>query len=150
MDGLLGSIASAAIGGFFGAMAALFGAYLSQRARVDDIMRAERIRVYKPLWEMTGLLPRWPRSTSVSYSKLDDLSQSFRAWYFSEGGLFLSRQAREAYGEMQKSISELLVARSDSPEVVISYQEYTSIMGKLSLLRTELTTDLLSRKRLFR
>ncbi len=135
----------ALLGGVGGYLAALLKSVLDMRAKVDEELRTARAGVYKPLWQRMELLPQWPRATNVTYKDLKDLSEAFRDWYFKEGGIYLSHTARKKYGDAQEAMTQAF--QKNDLATVISGQDYDVVREKLSLLRTELTNDLLSRRR---
>jgi hypothetical protein len=104
----MGDVLTVTVSAFVGAVVAAIGVLvqnaLTMRSKVDEGLRASRLEVYKVLWKKTELLPMWPRATAVTYRDLADLSEAFRDWYFTEGGLFLSSQSRTVYGELQESL----------------------------------------------
>ncbi len=131
------------IGAFIGA---LISHFLTQRRSLDLAIYKHREQAYKGLWEKTALLPRWPQQTGVTYAQLRSLSEELRHWYFLVGGVYLSDSARKAYGNLQEALNE--PARSPRPNPLIP-SDYTVLQDLCSKLRTELTHDLLSRKRMF-
>jgi hypothetical protein len=118
--------------------------WIGARIKVDEGLRAKRETSYLELWKLTSLLPEWPRADDVTYAKLGELSRAMRDWYFNGGGLYLSRQARTAYGKVQDGLEPLLGKPGDAP---IATAEYDRLQKLCSRLRTELTSDLLSRER---
>ncbi|HZA60422.1 MAG TPA: hypothetical protein VE754_01910 [Actinomycetota bacterium] len=66
------------------------------------------------------------------------------------GGMYLSASARGAYGRLQDQITQLVkqerAAGLDRP---LSTPDYDALQSKASRLRTEMTRDLLSRRRTF-
>jgi hypothetical protein len=151
-EALASAMLSAGIGGLAGGVVAVIVAAiqtaLTLRAKIDESLRDARIEAYKPLWELTKRIPQWPRATDVTYDKLYNLSENLRDWYFDTGGLYLSRKAQKAYGYVQKEITNV-VGQEKSSEDHIADGEYDAIRDRCSALRTELTKDLLSRKRAF-
>jgi hypothetical protein len=140
------SIAVAAIttlGAFIGA---LISHFLIQRRSVDVAIHKSRGEAYKPVWEKTGLLSMWPRRPGVTYLELRTFSEDLRNWYFLVGGLYLSDSARAAYGNLQKALND---PRRPNSADAVSDSDYALLQGYCSKLRTELTHDLLSRKRMF-
>jgi hypothetical protein len=140
------SIAIAAIttlGAFIGA---LISHFLIQRRSVDLAVHRSRGEVYKVVWEKTGLLSKWPRRAGVKYSDLRTLSEELRNWYFLVGGLYLSDSARAAYGNLQEALND---PRRPQGADNVSDSDYELVQISCSKLRTELTHDLLSRKRMF-
>jgi hypothetical protein len=95
------------------------------------------------------LLPKWPRATDVTYAKLHTLSEGLRDWYFLEGGIYLSEEARKAYGNVQENVCLTVQGKQDEQDKTISDAEYDKLVDCCSALRTELTRDLQSRKRAF-
>jgi hypothetical protein len=131
----------------FGAfLGALISHFLIARRGLDLALYKQRGEAYKPLWEKTSALPRWPQRTGITYSQLQTLSEEFRDWYYFVGGMYLSDSARKAYGNLQEALNH--PTRAPSP-MSLTPLDYTLLQNLCSILRTELTHDLLSRKRLF-
>lgn len=87
----------------------------------------------------------------MTYKNLNELSKRFRDWYFNEGGIYLSTQARKAYEVVQDRISEIVDQHQHELNTAITYGkngDYERIRDACSKLRTELTRDLESRKRI--
>ncbi len=131
------------LGAFIGA---LISHFLVQRRGLDLALYKQRGEAYKPLWEKTSLLSRWPQRTGVTYSQLQSFSEELRNWYYLVGGMHLSDSARKAYGSLQEALNH--PTRAPSPKT-LSPSDYTLLQDLCSNLRTELTHDLLSRKRMF-
>jgi hypothetical protein len=146
MESIFTIVVSSLIGGAVAYVGAVINSRLAMRAHIDQSLRQDRIGVYKDLWRRTGLLPQWPKSTDVTYAKLADFSRDLRHWYFNEGGIYLSGDARAAYGKVQETVSAVLQGGGDGK---ISDEQYEQIRQMCSTLRTELTKDLLSRRRVF-
>ena len=139
-------VVSAIVGAVVSFVGALFNNLLGARTKVDESLRADRIKYYAPLWEKTALLPRWPRASDVTYARLHALSLELRDWYFAQGGMFLSETARKAYGDLQHVLTGVGDA---SRNELLAGADYTRVLERCSALRTELTRDLLSRRRAF-
>jgi hypothetical protein len=126
---------------------ARLGAILDAQAALDVNLRDRREGVYGHLWRLGALVSRWPRNPSLAYSELDTLHLQLKDWYYEQqGGLWLSDEAREAYGDLQ----EQLAAPRDGAgpaSVDVAGPDYERIMTAFSALRTELTRDLQSRVR---
>lgn len=135
------------ISSFVGAAVSYIGAVVKSaldfRSKVDESLIKIRTDIYKNLWKMTALLPKWPREENVTYEQVENLSKKFRQWYFDEGGIYLSRKAQKAYARMQDTISSVINTRRAG---VIAEKDYDAIRDKCSMLRTEITKDLLSRR----
>jgi hypothetical protein len=143
MSDLMTVVISALVGGVVSYVLAIIQTILTTRAKIDESLRADRIRVYKVLWQKTKILPQYPRSTGVTYEKLANFSEDLRDWYFNEGGIYLSTKARQSYGDAQETIGMVLTQNKAGS---ISADHYDVIRKKLSFLRTQLTSDLLSRR----
>jgi len=146
------AFATALIGAVFGLVSGFAAAILERRREVAKELIEIRRTAYAELWKKTGELPRWPRDRGYDYAALASLSTSFKTWYFETGGMYLSRDARERYGEMQNAISGVLERRtrggveSVPPEGPLSEADYDAVLSRCSALRLELTDDLLSRR----
>ena len=123
---------------------------LATRARVSDDMRQLRLGAYPSLWELTSRFSKWP-PTPMSYSELRKFLDSFRAWYYQSGGLYLSKNSQDRYGE----VHELLVACFGTsegeavpapPPGEISRATYRAVREAVRTLRDALTEDLESRR----
>jgi hypothetical protein len=117
---------------------------IGAKIKIDEGLRAKREADYLKLWTLTGLVPKYPRADDVTYAKLDKLSRDMRDWYFEGGGLYLSRQARKGYGNLQDALQPMI--RNAADEVILT-ENYDALQRLCSRLRTELTSDLLSRER---
>lgn len=106
---------------------------------VSEALLLQRLSAYKALWALTDALPKWPRSDSVTYQRLFDLSRVLRDWYFGDGGgMFLSRDAHTAYAAVQNELTAILARRGDG---LISIVEYDQIRDLCSALRTRMAAD---------
>ena len=119
--------------------------WLSASIKVDETLRDRREKDYLRLWYHTGLLPKWPKDR-VTYGAVETLSRTLRKWYFDGGGLYLSAEARAAYGSAQEALTSALPAAKDRDRELTD-KDYDRLQMALSALRTELTRDLLSRER---
>ena len=135
-----------------GALAAWLGSVWKERiartetlfGQIDTDLRQRRIEVYKELWELTGLLPKWPRDETVTYERLLAFSQKLRVWYFTRGGMYLSRTSQsDGYKPLQDKIAEIL---RDKPSGALSTPHYDTVRERCSDLRTHLTADIESRR----
>ena len=107
--------------------------------RRSEVFEVERIAAYCRLWELTRVLPRWPRAENVPYSELRSLSASLRDWYFvGGGGLFLSRPAQDAHASIQNTLQAILSKRNSGPVTAAHYEEVREVC---SALRTQLAKD---------
>lgn len=153
MDKITIDIFSAIGGAILTAIVFMVKNAVSQRTKIDETVLIERRELYKKLWEKTKLLPKWPKATNVTYEKLHTLSEELRDWYFNEGGIYLSAEARQAYEHVQSSLCQAVEANQNKEAATIAAtitdSEYKQIRSFCSALRSELTQDLQSRKRAF-
>ncbi len=110
---------------------------------IDLDLRERRLKVYGELWEATGLLPQWPRATGITYEDLLGFSASLRTWYYTKGGMYLSRSTQKSYTELQNALSEILAMKKSGP---ISPEHYDELRNHCSTLRTGLAADIQSRR----
>ena len=75
-----------------------------------------------------------------------NLSEELLHWYYFVGGVYLSDSARNAYGDLQKALNDPTRTPNSN---ALSPHDYTLLMNLCSKVRTELTHDLLSWKRMF-
>jgi hypothetical protein len=68
---------------------------------VDLELRRARATPYQALWALTHRLPLWPRNPSVTCADMRTFSGELRDWYFAGGGMWLSRESRQAYEGLQ-------------------------------------------------
>ena len=135
-----------------GALAAWLGKIWSDRIAqtqklfqdIDIDLRNRRIKVYEELWISTSILPKWPKAEGVTYERLLEFSQELRGWYFTKGGMYLSRSTHsKAYGPLQDALAEVLRANKSG---VISAEHYEAVRSRCSTLRTALAGDIESRR----
>jgi hypothetical protein len=111
----------------------------------SEVFQVERIAAYRKLWELTHVLPKWPKAENVPYDELQKLSAALRDWYFMDGGgLFLSRAAHGAYASVQNTLQAVLEKRTAGP---IAVEHYDEVREVCSTLRSQLATDIGARAR---
>jgi hypothetical protein len=115
--------------------------------QVDIDLRLRRIEVYKPLWELTALLPRWPRDPDVTYEQLLDFTQSLSTWYFAGGGMYLSRTThRDGYYPLQEELERVQRQGKTGKLSQSSPDDYGAVRDRCSTLRSHLAADIASRR----
>ena len=138
-----------------GALAAWLGSVWKERItrteaaliNVDVDLRLRRIDVYKPLWELTSLLPRWPRDPDVSYEQLLAFTEALRKWYFAGGGMYLSRTThKNGYYPLQQQLERVLSQKKSGKLSIESPDDYGNIRDCCSTLRSHLAADIASRR----
>ncbi|WP_151084665.1 hypothetical protein [Nocardioides cynanchi] len=132
MDGLLGAIIGLAVA----AVLAIINAMLSDRQKVAEGVRDQRIRTYPAAWERTGVVSRWPH-TDADRGHALRLHRDLRTWYYSGGGLFLSEDARERYEHFQV-VLEAIVAQDPAHPI----EEYDDLVEAAHWFRLGLAEDL--------
>jgi hypothetical protein len=139
-------IGVAAIGIVSAWIGAVINGSLATRAKVNEELRNARLKFYPPLWQLTSQFSRWPR-TPTTYGNLVTIHCDFRNWYYAAGGLYLSENARDRYGDVQELVEAHLAPRSpehndeEVPDLI-----YDDLMETCSSLRRALTEDLESRR----
>jgi hypothetical protein len=137
VDGLLGAIIGLAVA----AVLAIINSWLSDRQKVAEGVRDERIRTYPAVWERTSVVSRWPR-TDATREHATHLHLDLRKWYYSGGGLFLSEDTQDRYEHLQV-VLEAVIARSASEPL----HEYDQLMDAAHWFRAGLAEDLRTRER---
>ncbi len=98
---------SAVIGALAGAFAAAYKSRKELESLYDIELRRRRIDAYVQLWKLLEPLARWSPPRPLTYHSLAQLSRALRSWYFSSGGLFLSRTTRAPYFNLQEALTRL-------------------------------------------
>jgi hypothetical protein len=105
---------------------------------------AKQLEAYGILWCLTGILPKWGRQETPTYSGLQKFGQDLREWYFAgTGGLFFTRASYSRYAELQNALETF---DSDDPAIEITTDDYETIRRLCSSLRRQLADDLSTRR----
>lgn len=151
----------AVIGLVGSAAGAIWAAYVGTRRRVlaelegryDAELRDLRLRVYPQLWAALEPLAKYAREPPgrPRRAELEDLTRDLRRWYFEEGGLYLSAEAREAYFQLQDALTAVIESKTwaagTDPAEEIDAQTFEAFRQIGSWLRTTLTYDVGTRRR---
>jgi hypothetical protein len=106
----------------------------------SEVFEVERVAAYRKLWELTRILPKWPRASNVPYSDLRAFTAALRDWYFiGGGGIFLSRAAHGTYSSVQNTLQAILSKRASGP---IATDHYDEVREVCSALRSQLAKDI--------
>ncbi|HWW62603.1 MAG TPA: hypothetical protein VN181_14615, partial [Thermoanaerobaculia bacterium] len=105
-------------------------------------LRERRAADYLKLWELTAMVPKWPRAR-LAVDDYRKLTASLMSWYFAGGGMYLSTAAQRAYKNVQTTITAVLEVPRNAEH------DYDRVQKACSALRTALTADLLSRSSAF-
>jgi hypothetical protein len=145
MDNTGFALVSAGIAIVSGFISASLSTWLQGRAQVSTELREARTKLYPVLWRHTELVSRWPW-TDATFADLERLHLTLRDWYYDgHGGLYLSENSRERYGDVQ----ELLAAHvrgAEAASAQLPDSVYDAIATTCSSLRSALTEDLESRR----
>jgi hypothetical protein len=138
------------------AVVSVAGTYLATRwkvrrdleARYDANLRDLRLKVYKKLWASTGLLAAFARPGYPTHAQLDELTNQLRAWYFDEGGLYLSTRTRDAYFRLQRALRTLINSDrwKDERLTELDPQSFEHLREIGSRLRSQMTYDVGTRQ----
>lgn len=144
-----------------GVLVAIIGAaatYLGIRRRVmtelesryDAELRALRLATYTTLWAAMEPLARYAREPSgfPTRSALGTMSKTFRHWYFTDGGLYLATETREAYFEFQSALAAVVTSDrwNELETKQIDEPTFEALREIASRLRTTLTYDVGTRR----
>jgi hypothetical protein len=141
VDEAIIGIVGAVVGG---AITAAVNSWLAARARVAEELREQRLDPYREIWVQTALFSRWPW-TDATYGHVRSFHVDLRQWYYADGGMLLSENARARYGHVQE-VAEALVELDRPDDEVLDPEHYRPLMQAASALRTALTEDLESRQ----
>lgn len=150
----------AVIGLVGSAAGAIWAAYVGTRRRVlaelegryDADLRGLRLAVYPKLWATLEPLAKYARDRPErpTRDEIVNLGALLRAWYFKEGGLYLSVEARGAYFHLQDALTAIITstrwAADDRPPDEIDGDTFEALRQIGSWLRTTLTYDVGTRR----
>jgi hypothetical protein len=145
------TLQSVFIGGAAGFVSAVV-TYFSTRAKTrlelaveyDKKLQDSRLEAYKKLWAMLEPLARFGRDKTVTHEDLRGISDRSRAWYFREGGIYLTRASRGPYFRWKELMQPLLDNNqfADQPKAPIPETELDEVISAGSTLRTSLSDDI--------
>jgi hypothetical protein len=127
------------------ALAVIKGA-LNARAKASEELRGRRLEAYPAIWRETALFYRDASSTKLTWQDLEGIQLEFRRWYFTTGGLFLSRRSTNRLNDVQELLSKYLARGRDPSNAEVDDGTYTAITETCSAFRTALTEDLDTRR----
>jgi hypothetical protein len=107
-----------AIGVVVGAAASIIVARLrvpqELQIEYDRDLRARRIEHYTKLWSSMLPLAKYPPPDPLPYDNVRQLSMTLRRWYFRGGGLFMSKETRDTYFNLQDGLKIVLQKQKGS------------------------------------
>lgn len=116
-------------------------------ASYDRDLRDRRLVIYKELWSHLEPLAKYARPRPFSRVVAKDLTQALRNWYFETGGLFLSERTRDTYFAVQDALTVVCKDTNLDESHPITGERFEAIRKKGSMLRTQMTLDVGTRKR---
>lgn len=151
----------AVIGLVGSATGAIWAAYVGTRRRVlaelegryDADLRGLRLGVYPKLWAALEPFAKYARDPPgrPTRDEVERLAARLRGWYFQDGGIYLSAEAREAYFHLQDALTAVVTserwAAGGGPSDEIDAGTFESLRKLASWLRTALTYDVGTRRR---
>jgi hypothetical protein len=127
-----------------GVLGGLIQAVYNYKKEILSSIWAKRFEEYKTVWEITGVLPKYPEDNNVTYRDLYYTCIKLKNWYFKNGGIILSTKSRKAYEQLQKT---LFATSKNQQAEKIRQADYKKLREIFSLFRGELTNDLTSRNK---
>jgi hypothetical protein len=146
MDDLTKAIVSFALGAVGTYIALVSKVRKDLEAAYDKDLRTARLAAYKDLWGLLEPLAKYEPLGPVSGAVLKELSQKLRHWYFTQGGIYLTDDTRDAYFGLQDALTSV-VAECTSLTKELAASEFEAIRKKGSWVRTWMTRDVGTRKR---
>lgn len=123
------------------------GTYMTTRRNLetqyDANLRELRIGAYQKLWSHLRVISKYGREPTIDRRGVRALNHKLTAWYYEEGGMFLSDSARHEYFALQDAL-EMLARDSDREPPSAAEDQFVVVLG--SRLRTALTRDVGTRK----
>ena len=96
--------------GVLGAASTIWVARRSQFAALDQSVHEKRLELYPQLVEAAAPLavyfPAYGQSSSLDPAACSTMGKAMSRWYFSGGGLLLSRQSRDAYFKLTRALTK--------------------------------------------
>ena len=144
-----GPILTLIIGALIGFVSTYLAAVVKLRKELeqeyDKNLRAKRIEMYAPLWQLTSLFPKYGTRQPVTIANVQSLSDNLRHWYFDQGGMFLTPESRDRYFALQEALKPV-VQSQDPPANELPLEQFEAFRKKGSELRTALVIDVGTRK----
>ncbi len=151
----------AVIGLVGSAAGAIWAAYVGTRRRVlaelegryDAALRDLRLGVYPQLWAALQPLAKYAREPPgpPAVEDVGAVCTRLRRWYFEEGGIYLSAEAREAFFQLQDALTAVSASGSSAPakhtSARLAPDTFKALQAIASWLRTTLTYDVGTRRR---
>ena len=127
-----------------GVLGGFVQAIYNYKKEILSITWTKRFEEYKTIWQITGVLPKYPEDLEISYKDLYNTCLNLKNWYFKNGGIILSKKSRVAYEELQKTLYSVSSKQTDEK---LTPEDYKYLREIFSSFRAELTNDLTSRNK---
>ena len=128
-----------------GIVVALVQARRNLETQYDIDLRKNRIGAYQQLWAAFEPLAFYSPPGPVTLQTIRDISKTMRKWYFREGGLFLSAEARDVYFRLQRELTATAHSRAGGTSEELAFDRREYIKALTSRLRTQMTEDVKTR-----
>lgn len=112
----------------------------------DISLRTDRLTAYRALWRSLQPLAKYARPAPVTYRVVGGLIGELRAWYFQNGGIFLSYRARDAYFALMDELRELLARAPSDTSLELDFEKFQKLRELGSDLRTAMVDDVQTRR----
>jgi hypothetical protein len=116
-----------------------------RRSTYDIELRRKRIDAYGDLWKLLEPLAYWSPPKPVTHGTLASVSRALRGWYFTSGGLVLSKKTRAPYFNLQQALTELSAGHTATSEEPLDEDTLEIVKALASRLRTASTDDVATR-----
>jgi hypothetical protein len=126
-----------------GGATAYIQSMLSSRAKASEELRERRFETYPVIWKETA--PLHHVASELTWSDVELLHLGFRRWYFTSGGLFLSKRSIARLNDLLALLSAYL-AQVDDMATPVEPADYTAIALTCASLRRGLSDDLATRR----
>jgi hypothetical protein len=105
-------------------------------------LREKRIDAYAKLWAAFELLNLYHPKADITYAKLSKLGEELSTWYFSVGGLLLSKPARDAYFEAQDVLTDVVrtAEQHGTMQIVVRAKAEKFTLSEVRALEKDLTS----------
>jgi len=112
----------------------------------DISLRTDRLTAYRELWRSLQPLAKYARPTPVTYRVVRRLIGQLRAWYFQNGGIFLSHRTRDAYFALMEELRDLVAGAPSDSALELDFEAFEKLRELGSDLRTAMVDDVQTRR----
>lgn len=143
------------ISGALTAIVTYYSAYAKARldltVEYDKELRQSRLKAYQDLWKLLKPLARYSAKQPLSYHVARRTSEKMRDWYFDDGGIYLSREARGPYFDLKRALQNIIDDKQlqQNPEAELDKPYVRPLQESGTLLREVLSNDVGTRRQSF-